>query len=104
MLQYLCAAEYAIREQVEADMEQQRAAEAQGHRYMEVVDKIFDNFYEINEEHFEIATSEARCSVSVAQRRGTILGWQRRDELFCFPGAGLWDWRPRRREPLRTES
>ena len=85
----LCAAaKYAIRGQVEADMEQQRAAEAAGHEYMEVVNEKFDDIYEINEEHFEMATSEARCSLSVAERRGTILlGWQRR-ELLCFPGAG----------------
>ena len=69
-------------------MEQQRAAEAAGHEYMEVVNEKFDDIYEINEEHFEMATSEARCSLSVAERRGTILlGWQRR-ELLCFPGAG----------------
>ena len=81
-------------------MEQQRAAEAAGHEYMEVVNEKFDDVSEINEEHFEMATSEARCSLS----RGTILlGWQRR-ELLCFPGAGQWDWRPRRREPVRTES
>ena len=101
----LCAtAKYAIRGQVEADMEQQHAAEAAGHEYMEVVDEKFDDVSEINEEHFEMATSEARCSLSVAQRRGTILlGWQRR-ELLCFPGAGQWDWRPRQRETARTGS
>ena len=64
----LCAAaKYAIRGQVEADMEQQHAAEAAGHEYMEVVDKKFDDVSEINEEHFEMATSEARCSLSGAQ-------------------------------------
>ena len=64
----LCAAaKYAIRGQVEADMEQQRAAEAAGHEYMEVVDEKFDDVSEINEEHFEMATSEARCSLSGAQ-------------------------------------
>ena len=64
-------------------MEQQRAAEAAGHEYTEVVvDEEFDDVSEINEEHFEMATSEARCSLSVAQRRGTILlGWQRRELL-----------------------
>ena len=63
----LCAtAKYAIRGQVEADMEQQHAAEAAGHEYMEVVDEKFDDVSEINEEHFEMATSEARCSLSVA--------------------------------------
>ena len=81
----LCAAaKYVIQGQVEANMEQQRAAEAAGHEYMEVVNENFDDISEINEEHFEMATSEARCSLS----RGTILlGWQRR-ELLCFPGAG----------------
>ena len=67
----LCAAaKYAIRGQVEADMEQQRAAEAAGHEYTEVVvDEEFDDVSEINEEHFEMATSESRRSMSVAQAR-----------------------------------
>ena len=59
----LRAAKYAT----EVDMEQQRAAEAAGHEYMEVVDEKFDDVSEINEEHFEMATSEARCSLSGAQ-------------------------------------
>ena len=48
-------------------MEQQHAAEAAGHEYMEVVDKKFDDVSKINEEHFEMATSEARCSLSGTQ-------------------------------------
>ena len=49
-------------------MEQQHAAEAAGHEYTEVVvDEEFDDVSEINEEHFEMATSEARCSLSGAQ-------------------------------------
>ena len=84
-------------------MEQQRAAEAEGHESLEDDERV-DGVSKINEEHFEMATSEARCSLSVAERRGTILlGWQRR-ELLCFPGAGQWDWRPRRRETARTGS
>ena len=47
-------------------MEQQRVAEAAGHEYMEGVNEKFDDIYEINEEHFEMAASEARCSLSVA--------------------------------------
>jgi hypothetical protein len=65
----LCAAaKYAIRGQVEADMEQQRAAEAAGHEYLEDDERV-DGVSKINEEHFEMATSESRRSMSVAQAR-----------------------------------
>ena len=79
----LCAtAKYAIRGQVEADMEQQHAAEAAGHEYMDD-ENDFDDVSKINEKHFEMATSEARRS-DRSCRRGTIV---RADESFsCFPG------------------
>ena len=65
-------------------MEQQRAAEAAGHEYMEVVDEKFDDITEINEEHFEMATSEARCSLS----RGTILRAGRDRSFSASQGQG----------------
>ena len=57
-------------------MEQQRAAEAAGHEYLEDDERV-DGVSKINEEHFEMATSESRRSMSVAQARhhpGSILG------------------------------
>ena len=47
-------------------MEQQRAAEAAGHEYLED-NKIVDGVSKINEEHFEMATSESRMSVAQAR-------------------------------------
>ena len=47
-------------------MEQQHAAEAAGHEYLEDDERV-DGVSKINEEHFEMATSEARCSLSGAQ-------------------------------------
>ena len=65
-------------------MEQQRAAEAAGHEYMED-ENDFDDVSKINEKHFEMATSEARRS-GRSCRRGTIV---RADESFsCFSRAG----------------
>ena len=58
-------------------MEQQRAAEAAGHEYMED-ENDFDDVSKINEKHFEIATSEARRS-GRSCRRGTIV---RADETY----------------------
>ena len=49
-------------------MEQQRAAEAAGHEYLEDDERV-DGVSKINEEHFEMATSESRRSMSVAQAR-----------------------------------
>ena len=49
-------------------MEQQRAAEAEGHEYLEDDERV-DGVSKINEEHFEMATSESRRSMSVAQAR-----------------------------------
>ena len=49
-------------------MEQQRAAEAAGHEYLEDNERV-DGVSKINEEHFEMATSESRRSMSVAQAR-----------------------------------
>ena len=99
----LCAtAKYAIRGQVEADMEQQRAAETAGHEYMEDEDD-FDNVSKINEKNFEMATSEARRS-GRSCRRGTIV---RADESFsCFPGpSGQYRcWRGRRQEPVHQRN
>ena len=51
-------------------MEQQRAAEAAGHEYMDD-ENDFDDVSKINEKHFEMATSEARRS-DRSCRRGTI--------------------------------
>jgi len=91
------AAKYAIRESIEADMEKQRAAEAEGREYVEDEDD-FDDVPEITKTHFEMAMSEARRSVSDAdllkygsfaqtlqQQRGAILGGQ---TSFRFPGQG----------------
>ena len=49
-------------------MEQQRAAEAEGHEYLEDDERV-DGVSKINEEHFEMATCESRRSMSVAQAR-----------------------------------
>ena len=69
-------------------MEQQRAAEAAGHEYLEHDERV-DGVSKINEEHFEMATSEARCSLSGAQRRGTILlGWSRDGSFSLLPTGG----------------
>ena len=49
-------------------MEQQHAAEAAGHEYLEDDERV-DGVSKINEEHFEMATCESRRSMSVAQAR-----------------------------------
>ena len=49
-------------------MEQQHATVAAGHEYLEGDERV-DGVSKINEEHFEMATSESRRGMSVAQAR-----------------------------------